>query len=293
MSEVIEHNVAGDIRPESIRPSAAMLIATAALRVAVAAVSAASRAKQATCMIATKPLNPLGKLALACVGLAATCVVAFVSPAAASGSCQNNSSATACPVSSGGTYSGALADEDGSDYYSLNLMPPSTVSVSITDTEDPSCSAPGAPANSCGGVEITLYGHTGEGGGDVRLAQSPTSIPSGGSPAPSQGFTYTVTSIWVEPVKLVVDTNPQPDASGNSNSHTGPVPYAFHVSWTSPTGGGGGGTSLSKSAKCKRAASTVVTLKRKLKHAHSARQKRTLRKKLTKARAAARQACGK
>ncbi len=224
------------------------------------------------------------------VGLAVAFVLTAVDPAAA-GTCAGFD--PACHASPPGTYSGSLNEDTGGgeNVYALDLKPGTILSVSIRDTEDPSCSAAGA-TTSCGGVYVDLYVHGVEGGDPTRFKTSATSAPSGGSPAPTQTFTYTVSQppFAGRHYLDVQESGGATDANGDAV----PVPYTLQVSWTAPAGGGGsaGGKSGSASVACKNARAQVNKLRLKVKHAHSKKQKRTLKRRIAKARSAALKACG-
>lgn len=109
-----------------------------------------------------------------CLGPLAGLILA--ASASASGSCGNDfSPATACAVTSPGTYQGSLAADNETDFYVFYAHAGTHLQVSITDTEDPACST--GDFYSCGFADALLT----DSAGDVTDGTSPDSQPQNGA----------------------------------------------------------------------------------------------------------------
>jgi hypothetical protein len=147
----------------------------------------------------------------------AMCLVA-PGPAAASGSCGLDfSSATACPVNSPDTLSGSIDNVDETDYYVFYARKGVSLSVTISDTENPACSSDTSHTQ-CGGVQAELYDSQGGDLGDGTGSSAPTNgatVPAAFSSKLAAAGTYLL---------QVTGTLGQ-DESGNAT----PVPYTLQV----------------------------------------------------------------
>ena len=156
-------------------------------------------------------------LAAMATTLAAGCLTA--GPALADGPCgQDYTSQSACPVNSASTptYTGSIVAADDTDYYVFHASAGTRLSLSITDTEDPSCSE-GSSSNYCGDVMASVVDSQ-----DNWVGGTDYSGPSGGLsiPATSTTILQTAGTYYLE-----VNGDEGSDQYGNPT----PVPYSLQV----------------------------------------------------------------
>jgi hypothetical protein len=119
-------------------------------------------------------------------------VMAGAGPAAADGYCgADPTGATACPVSSNTTLSGSLASSSTeADFYVFYVAHQTDLQLTITDTEDASCSVIGVAGSTypyyCGSVTASLLDGRGN-----DLADLPCSSPTNGVTVP-ESITKTI-----------------------------------------------------------------------------------------------------
>ena len=118
-----------------------------------------------------------------------------------------------CAVNSPAHLTGVLGTDNQGDYYAMYVHPNTELSVTITDTESPSC-------NSCGFAEAGLYDANGN---PIYAAMTGSSQPNNGITVP-RSFSYTVASGGVYFIE--VDGGLGRDANNNPAS----VPYTLQVS---------------------------------------------------------------
>ena len=127
---------------------------------------------------------------LSALGLSAT--------ARANGYCgSDHTASSACPISANGTVSGSYAanvfDDTDVDFFVFYARPGTSVSLTINDTEAPTCSIPSSPNFECGDFTATLYDHRGN-----QVIGELKSTPSNGIAQPAsasarlKGGTYYV-----------------------------------------------------------------------------------------------------
>jgi hypothetical protein len=127
--------------------------------------------------------------------------------------CGYSFTTVSCSVNSPANLSGALQTDNQDDYYAMYVHPNTELSVTVTDTESPSC-------NGCGYVDAGLYDASGN---QVYGASTGASEPNNGITVP-QDFSYTVGSGGI--YFLVVEGGLGQDANGNPTA----VPYKLQVS---------------------------------------------------------------
>jgi hypothetical protein len=126
--------------------------------------------------------------------------------------------ATACPVNSPASLSGDLVTDNESDYYVFYATKGAELSVTATDTEEPTCTSASDPV-SCGNVEADLYDSQGNSVGESTGSSSPNNnitVP--------RLFSTTIQSTGA--YYLVVSGGLGRDADSNPSA----VPYALQVS---------------------------------------------------------------
>lgn len=146
--------------------------------------------------------------------LAAMALLAAPAVAQANGPCgQDANGNSACPLAFPSTSSGSLVTSNESDYYVFSAQAGQEISVTITDTESPSC-------NNCGDAEANLYDASGN---PIYAAQTGSSQPNNGLTVP-RSLSWTVQNAGT--YYLVVDGYLGRDSHGNPTS----VPYTLQVS---------------------------------------------------------------
>jgi hypothetical protein len=153
-------------------------------------------------------------------GLAGMLVATLLAaaPAAANGPCgQDFNGDNACPVNTASTtsYSGSLVTDNESDYYVFYAQKGTELSVTITDTENPSCST---SAGYCGGAAVNLDDAQGN-----QLDGTDGSTPNNGITVP-QRFSHTLESAGT--YYLIVSGYLGTDQNQNPTA----VPYTLNVS---------------------------------------------------------------
>jgi hypothetical protein len=134
--------------------------------------------------------------------------------AGANGPCgQNFDGDNACGITSPGTVSGSLVTDNEKDYYVLYARKGTELSVTVTDTESPTCDE----EFSCGSAAVELL----EGDGDEEY-QSASSSPNHGITVPGD-FDHTIETTGT--YYLVVSG----DLGSDNNDNPTPVPYTLGV----------------------------------------------------------------
>lgn len=138
----------------------------------------------------------------ACLGLAST--------SRATGSCGSDlSQATACPfTTSPATLTGSIASSSETDYFVFWARRHTHLTITATDTEDPSCSA----TLTCGGVSAVPVDNHGD-----RLGNTFFSQPGNGVADPESYSSTLHQGIWY------LEVTGQPNASGAA------VPYTLSI----------------------------------------------------------------
>jgi len=125
----------------------------------------------------------------------------------------------ACAVNSPATPTGRLQTGNQADYYAMFVQPNTELSVTVTDTETPTCSA-FSSTNRCGYVQAGLYDASGN---SIYDAQTGSSEPNNGITVP-QSFSYTVSAGGVYFIEV------SGGLGSDANQNPTPVPYALAVS---------------------------------------------------------------
>ena len=165
--------------------------------------------------------------------LAALCAVGCLvaaEPAAAAGPCGIDSDTdTACPITAtAASYSGTLTTDGEDDYYVFYAQAGTQLSLTITDTEDPSC-AEGSSGSVCGDVGADLLDAN-----ENDLSSTDDSTPMNGARIPT-----TLTATLQTSGTYYVDISGDLGADGDNNPT--PVPYTLTVTaspgiqWPSPS----------------------------------------------------------
>ncbi len=129
-----------------------------------------------------------------------------------------------CAVNSPASPTGTLQTDNQADYYAMYVQPATELSVTVTDTEAPSC------GYSCGDVQAQLYDANGNSVG----AYTGDSQPNNGITVP-QTFSYTVQAGGIYYLEV------QGGLGTDTNDNPTPVPYTLqvsaspNVSWPPPT----------------------------------------------------------
>jgi opacity protein-like surface antigen len=153
---------------------------------------------------------------LVSAAVAAACL-AIPTAASANGPCgQDFDGNHACGVNSPATIDGSLVTDNESDYYVFHAAKGTELSVSVTDTEAPSCSQ--SYTSGCGSVYVELTDNKGNG-----IEQTEGSSPNNGISVPAN-FSHTLDANGT--YYLIVRGQLGNDANDNPTS----VPYQLSVS---------------------------------------------------------------
>lgn len=150
----------------------------------------------------------------AVLGAAVIAALLSVGTASADGSCGHDfDGPTACPIATSGAVAGSLGATFEKDYFVFYAQRRTHLTLTLTDTEDPTCGIYGEPnLHVCSAVFVQLYNHKGH-----YIAQSRFSQPQNGVPVsvvlsrslPAAGVYYAA-------------------VTGELNS-VGPIPYSLQV----------------------------------------------------------------